>query len=385
MTESITSNCEENLIEEQQENDQINQQDDDDDQKKNQACKYWSSGKCKFGEHCRFSHDTPLSPYAQLRMMSAYYSQYSNAAPIEYGNEAAYPEAAGTYARSTMVTPCKFFYKGKCKYGYNCRFSHLQPYAIPYGPNMFPYAYAPYGGYPVYRPPNGLFRRPYMSMEQEYQEQEMYNEEEEAQNEQNNGEVDLESLKHNMHHSLSNFQQQFDQYKNHQKTGHASTNVKSLNEIARALQDLSQSFAQALQQHDQEVATSGINIISYLKSLIPTLTEEDVQQIDNICNREKLKSNERHLEHQKSHSDSEFSIGGNGPKKKKNKLNPRLVPSPKKEGTKKPTHSQGSITASPVDTTLPQYAPNSYAAVLCKPRPDNHIQQQTSTSKLSQA
>jgi hypothetical protein len=313
-------------------------EENDDHKKSQQECKYWSSGKCKFGEHCRFAHSTPLSPYAQLRMMSSLYSQY---APVmEYNSEYVQDGSNNPYARSTMVTPCKFFYSGKCKYGYNCRFSHLQPFTYQYGAQMYPYAYAPYGGYPIYRP-SGL-----LSSEDEEQD-----------------DVDMESLKHNMHHSLSHFQQQFNQYKHRQDANNES--VKSLNEIARALHDLSLSFAQALQTHDQEVSTAspGRNIVSYLKNLLPTLTDDDIHEIENIC-REKDKLNHHHLYdevHHRSLSDSETV-----PKKKKS-LNPRVA--------KKTT------TASPMEQ-VHDYPPNSYAAALCKPRPEPH-HEQNSVNKLA--
>jgi hypothetical protein len=348
---------------EQQEEKQLDEQDD---QRRNQPCKYWSSGKCKFGEHCRFSHDFPMTLYGQIPMMGGYYAPYTNAPSLEYGDE-----AAASYARSTMITPCKFFYKGKCKYGYNCRFSHLHPFAYPYGPHtpMFPYPYAAYGGFPLYQP-NGLMRRP-RSIEQEYQDQHEQHSENKDQDETSDEDYDqvIENLKHNMHQSLSNFQQQFYQYRDNQNASHTSANIKSLNQIAKSLQDLSLAFATALE--NQVTTPSNRNIISYLKNLIPTLTEDDISQIENICNREKDKFNGNYNDNH-SHSDSETTK-----KNKTNNLNPRLPQSSKKETPKKSLPSQGSVSTvnANIDTTLPQYAPNSYAAVLCKPKPENHTQQ----------
>lgn len=65
---------------------------------------FYQKGKCRFGESCKFSHQTP--------------PQHLVAAPA----------AATDYAQSTQVhikTPCKFYFEnGRCRFGASCKFSH---------------------------------------------------------------------------------------------------------------------------------------------------------------------------------------------------------------------------------------------------------------------
>lgn len=284
-------------------------QQDAPDRRKDQPCRYWFSGKCKFGENCRFSHDVNASSFVMVG--GAYYY---------HSPETSLP-AEAAFARSTMITPCKFFYQGKCKYGYNCRFSHLQPSHTPsFSYPMFPFLY--YGGYPVYHPSNELLCRSHVSIEQD------------DINHNNNYQFDIEGLKADLHLPLSRFQQQFYQYKD-RSNHHNST--KSLNEIALALQELSASFIKAIGEENQQDRKRhlGNNVISHLKSLLPNLTEEDIEQIEDICcNRGRINGQE--LENVSS-----------------------LTTKVQQATVKEPIHSQE-------NPSPPEYAPNSYAAALCK-------------------
>jgi hypothetical protein len=67
-------------------------------------CKFWSEGKCFFGDECKFWHD------------------YSNPPPIQPSES----ERIHFHLtkRPAPKIPCKFYALGECKYGKECKFLH---------------------------------------------------------------------------------------------------------------------------------------------------------------------------------------------------------------------------------------------------------------------
>ena len=70
---------------------------------KKQPCQYYLRGNCKFGEHCRFSHDIDIS------MRSNNPSNTNNNPIIQQNNNSNY---------------CTHFLMGNCKRGEKCAYFH---------------------------------------------------------------------------------------------------------------------------------------------------------------------------------------------------------------------------------------------------------------------
>ncbi|KAL0482037.1 hypothetical protein AKO1_013293 [Acrasis kona] len=288
-------------------------------------CKYWSSGRCKFGDQCKFTHDMSMAP-----MSYNIHLQYGSGYPLYIpqdvvASEYMVPVDNGGVAQDTrftrstmMVTPCKFFYKGKCKFGLNCRFSHMQPYG---------YAYPFYGGYGSYYQPPNMFRT-----QEDIENEQNQNTDSQTDQASNN---DIESLTENLKKALLE----------HNK---GTSNNNSFNTVAAAIQDLTLSFVSLQQDDDQSKG-----IVSYIKTLMPSLSSEDLEQIQNICKRNKKNSS--------SERNSE-DVSKNKKKKKAN--NKTTTTSPTQ------TKSKAAVQATPVavERDISQYAPDSYAAALLKPR-----------------
>jgi len=295
-------------------------------------CKYWSSGRCKFGDQCKFTHDMSIVPPSyntQHNYVPSYYPLYipQEVQMMEHMvDPSSMVQQEVPYTRSTMmVTPCKFFYKGKCKYGLNCRFSHIshmQPY--PYG---YPF-YSGYGSY--YQPPN-MFRT---------QEEIALDSEQPQENEQNNNSIstdDIENLTQNLKKALLKYNE--------------STSNKSFDEVAGVIQDLTLSFVNSVQNKEQ----SNKSVVSYIKKLVPSLSGDDLVQIENICNKNKSNSPDRNSE----------DVSKSKKKKKTNSNNNQTVTTPT---VGKARAGAPSAAPSITDHDITQYAPNSYAAALLKPR-----------------
>jgi hypothetical protein len=71
-------------------------------------CRYFARGFCRYGENCRFSHDDQLQQNGQGQ-------------GPEYQNGAG---KLGVLTHPRSPTPCRFFAKGYCRYGDDCKFSH---------------------------------------------------------------------------------------------------------------------------------------------------------------------------------------------------------------------------------------------------------------------
>ncbi|GES91313.1 zinc finger CCCH domain-containing protein 55 isoform X1 [Rhizophagus clarus] len=72
-------------------------------------CRYFARGICRYGENCRYSHDDQLEQNGQGQ-------------GFQNGDNEVQKFGVLTHPRSS--TPCRFFAKGYCRYGDDCKFSH---------------------------------------------------------------------------------------------------------------------------------------------------------------------------------------------------------------------------------------------------------------------
>ncbi|RGB32247.1 hypothetical protein C1646_227990 [Rhizophagus diaphanus] len=85
-------------------------------------CRFFARGICRYGENCRYSHDDQSQQNGQGQSQ-----EYQNGVEeiLSNGNgnnNDVHKFGVLTHPRSS--TPCRFFAKGFCRYGDDCKFSH---------------------------------------------------------------------------------------------------------------------------------------------------------------------------------------------------------------------------------------------------------------------
>ncbi|RUS13618.1 hypothetical protein BC938DRAFT_477772, partial [Jimgerdemannia flammicorona] len=94
-------------------------------------CIFFQKGYCRNGEACRFSHSIPIVAPSGGPPMG-----HSVARPPREPREK-------WELRDTSSIPCKYFMLGACRFGNNCRYSHMTPYATPPESQAGVYDYIP--------------------------------------------------------------------------------------------------------------------------------------------------------------------------------------------------------------------------------------------------
>jgi len=77
-------------------------------------CRFFARGYCRYGENCRFSHEDQLQQNGQEQGLE-YQNGIGNSSDVQKFGVLTHPRSS---------TPCRFFAKGYCRYGDDCKFSH---------------------------------------------------------------------------------------------------------------------------------------------------------------------------------------------------------------------------------------------------------------------
>ena len=83
-------------------------------------CRYFQSGKCLFGQKCKFSHDPTTVKQSPAGPPDG---EFSHDPTTVKQSPAGPPDRA---SGSSKRIPCIHFARGKCTYGERCKFSHGQ-------------------------------------------------------------------------------------------------------------------------------------------------------------------------------------------------------------------------------------------------------------------
>ncbi|RIA92569.1 hypothetical protein C1645_764866 [Glomus cerebriforme] len=85
-------------------------------------CRFFARGLCRYGENCRYSHDDQLQQNGQEQGQE-YQNGIGGILSNGNGNNSEV-QKFGVLTHPRSSTPCRFFAKGYCRYGDDCKFSH---------------------------------------------------------------------------------------------------------------------------------------------------------------------------------------------------------------------------------------------------------------------
>jgi len=87
-------------------------------------CRYFARGICRYGENCRYSHDDQVQQNGQ-GYQNGVSAIVPNVPNVPNGNGISSNDLKfGVLTHPRSSTPCRFFAKGYCRYGDDCKFAH---------------------------------------------------------------------------------------------------------------------------------------------------------------------------------------------------------------------------------------------------------------------
>jgi len=87
-------------------------------------CRYFARGFCRYGENCRYSHDDQLQQNGQGQGQGQEYQNGVEGILSNGNGNNNEVQKFGVLTHPRSSTPCRFFVKGYCRYGDDCKFSH---------------------------------------------------------------------------------------------------------------------------------------------------------------------------------------------------------------------------------------------------------------------